>query len=34
LIASVDKERRAAAINLSQLIEHDKRELAAAGIEY
>jgi hypothetical protein len=34
LIASVDKERRAAAINLSHLIEHDKRELAAMGIEY
>ena len=34
LIASVDKEKHAAAINLNQLIEHDKRELAAAGIEY
>ena len=34
LIASVDKERHAAAININQLIEHDKRELAAAGIEY
>ena len=32
LIASVDRERHAAAININQLIEHDKRELAAAGI--
>jgi hypothetical protein len=34
LIASVDKERHAAAINMNQLIEHDKREHAAAGLKY
>jgi hypothetical protein len=34
LVASVDKVKHEAAINLSQLIEHDKRELAAAGIKY
>jgi hypothetical protein len=34
LMASFDKERHAAAININHLIEHDKRELAAAGIEY
>jgi hypothetical protein len=34
LIASVDKAKHEAAINLNQLIEHDKRELAAAGIKY
>jgi hypothetical protein len=34
LMASVDKEKHAAAININRLIEHDKRELAAMGIEY
>jgi hypothetical protein len=34
LMASVDKEKHAAAVNLNQLIEHDKREFAAMGIEY
>ena len=34
LMADFDRERHAAAINLNQLIEHDKREFAAMGIEY
>ena len=34
LMRDFDRERHAAAININQLIEHDKRELAAAGIEY
>jgi hypothetical protein len=34
LMAEFNNTRHEAAINLNQLIEHDKRELAAAGIEY
>jgi hypothetical protein len=34
LMADYDKQKHAAAININQLIEHDRAELAAAGIEY
>ena len=34
LMADWDKEKHAAAININKLIEHDRAELAAAGIEY